>query len=120
MERFLEAVKDSDTALSYHALIGTRKQSVSDVEQIFGAKVLCFFERKGYTTEADYVRTIRNWRRACDERGLTHLERKQYNKDFISYIMDELMPWHKDPARDFSHLEVNQYVHIYNIMHAKQ
>ena len=29
--------------LSYHALIGTRKQSVADVEQIFSARVLHFF-----------------------------------------------------------------------------
>ena len=64
----MEAVYDNDTSLSYHALIGTRKQSVSDVEQIFSAGVLAFMERKGYSFEAEYVRVIRNWRRACDER----------------------------------------------------
>ena len=35
LERFVEAVKDEEASLSYHALIGTRKQSVSDMEQIF-------------------------------------------------------------------------------------
>ena len=40
LERFIEAVKDEEALLSYHALIGTRKQSVSNVEQIFSERVL--------------------------------------------------------------------------------
>ena len=75
LERFMEAVQDPDVQLSYHAIIGTRKQSVTDVEQIFSSSVLEFMERKGYEVEAKYVRVIRNWRRACDERGLSHDER---------------------------------------------
>lgn len=110
LERFIEAVKDDETALSYHALIGTRKQSVSDVEQIFGEKVLRFFEKKHYTIEADYVRVVRNWRRACDERGLSPEQRRQFNHELVCYILDKLMPWHKQPGKDLSHLEVNQYV----------
>ena len=107
----MEAVKDDETALSHHALIGSHKQSVSDVEQIFGQKVLRFFERKGYVTEAEYVKIIRNWRRACDERGLTDDKRSEYNHDFISYILDDLMPWHRVVGmQDFSLLKVNRYV----------
>lgn len=98
---------DKDAQLSYHALIGSRKQSVSDVEQIFSSKVLKFMEDKGYTVEADYVRVVRNWRRACDERGLSDDERSKFNSDMLSYILDELMPWHTK-VRDFSLLEVNQ------------
>ena len=63
----MEAVYNEWTKLSYHALIGSRKQSVSDVEQIFSAEVLDFFEAKGYDVEAEYVRLVRNWRRASDE-----------------------------------------------------
>ena len=78
----MEAVYDDAAKLSYHALVGTCKQSVSDVEQIFSPRVLEFFERKGYTIEAEYV---------------------------LSYILDELMPWHSKPGPcDFSLLEVNQ------------
>ena len=56
LEKFMEAVYDNDTPLSSHALIGTRKQSVSDdVEQIFSAGVLAFMERKGYSFETEYV-----------------------------------------------------------------
>ena len=61
LERFMEAVHSESTQLSYHALVGTRKQSVSDVEQVFSSRVLEFFESKGYSEEAKYVRVIRNW-----------------------------------------------------------
>ena len=103
----MEAVHDKNAKLSYHALIGTRKQSVSDVEQIFSSRVLSFLESKEYEVEANYVRVVRNWRRACDERGLEDEERSKFNRDFLVYILDELMPWHSQ-AHDFSLLEVNQ------------
>ena len=106
LERFMEAVSDSEVQLSYHALIGTRKQSVSDAEQLFGLRVLNFFEKKQYLTEARHVRVVRNWRRACDERGLTVSQRIQYHNEFLSYILEEMMPWHG--MRDFGLLEVNQ------------
>ena len=67
----MEAVHSESTQLSYHALVGTRNQSVSGVEQVFSLRVLEFFESEGYSEEAKYVRVIRNWRRATDERGLT-------------------------------------------------
>ena len=60
LPRFMEAVYYERTKLSYHALTGSRKQSVSDVEQIFSAEVLAFFEAKGYDAEAEYVRLVRN------------------------------------------------------------
>ena len=105
----MEAVSSSEVQLSYHALIGTRKQSVSDAEQLFGSQILEFFEKRQYLTEAKYVRVIRNWRRACDERGLTASQRTQYHDDFLSYILEEMMPWCNLPdVRNFSLLEVNQ------------
>ena len=55
LERFMEALYDPESQLSYHALVGTRKQSVSDVEHIFSESVLKFFEKKGYENEARYV-----------------------------------------------------------------
>ena len=72
--------------------------------------MLQFFERKGYTLEAEYVRIIRNWRRACDERGITDGERSLYNQELLNYILDDMMPWHsKEGMNDYSLLEVNQY-----------
>ena len=102
----MEAVQDPEVKLSYHALVGTRKQSVSDVEQIFSLGVLNFMERKNYEFEARYVKIIRNWQRSCDERGLSDDDRSRFNQDFIKYILDELIPWRKQS--DNSTLEVNQ------------
>ena len=67
-----------------------------------------WMEQKGYAYEAAYLRTVHGWRRACDERGLSDLECSQLNDDFLDYILDDLMPWHRDEGfRDFSLLEVN-------------
>ena len=105
----MEAVHNDVAKLSYHALIGTCKQSVSDVEQIFSSRVLDFLERNGHTIEAEYVKMIRDWRRACNERGLIIAQQTQYSHNLLNYILDELMPWHGKPGlRDFGLLEVNQ------------
>lgn len=65
-----------------------------------------FMERKGYAAEAKYLSIIRNWRRASDERGLNAETREQFNRDFLEFVLDGLMPWHKQ--KDFS-FKVNRY-----------
>ena len=65
-------------------------------------------KQKGYTDEAAYLQVVRNWRRACDERGLTDNQRSVYNKEFLSFTLNDLMPWHNDGECDFNLLEVNQ------------
>ena len=51
----------------------------------------------------EYLQYVHNWRRACDERGLTDDQRSKYNRELLNYILDDLMPWHKDDGlRDFS------------------
>ena len=95
MERFEEAVHDSTAGLTYTALSGIRKQSVEDVERLFGEPLIIWMKNKGYNAEADYLQVIHNWRRACDERGLTGDQRSKFNMDLLNYILDDLMPWHK-------------------------
>ena len=85
LERFVEALQDDDLGLTYPALVGTRKQSVEDVERLFGESLIQFMERKSYSVEAKYFRTIRNWRRAIDERGLSETQRQRIC--LISYWM---------------------------------
>lgn len=104
----MEALYDPSTKLTYPALTGARKQSISDVERMFSKEMESFMTRKGYTPEAKYISVVRNWRRACDQRGLSQQERKQFLQDFLEYIFDDLMPWHMEA--DLSHLEVNRYV----------
>ena len=104
----MEALYDSSTNLTYQALTGARKQSIQDVERLFSKQMEDFMTRKGYAPEAEYIRVIRNWRRACDERGISSQERMNFLKAFMEYILDDLMPWHTE--RDLSYLEVNRYV----------
>jgi len=70
LERFVEALADPSTNLTYYALTGARKQSVQDAERLLSLEVAHFMKNKKYNTEATYVRVIANWCRACDERGL--------------------------------------------------
>ena len=106
LERLMEAMHSPEACLTYTALTGARKQSVSDAERLFSASVVSFMERKGYTKEEQYLCVVLNWRRACDERGLSEPVRSRYNYDMLNFILKELMPYHGE--HDYSHLEVNK------------
>lgn len=107
----MQALQDPSSGLTYSALTGIRKQSVEDVERLFGPGVIAFMEKQGYREEAKFVTIVRNWRRAIDERGLTEQQRRQFRDDFLNFILDDWMPWHKQ-VRDFSLLEVNRFVKV--------
>lgn len=108
LEYFAEALSDPSSGLTYPSLTGSRKQSVVDAERFFSADLAAFMSNKGHAYEANFISTICNWRRACDERGLSELQRSKFNYTFLNMILDELMPWHKE-FYDFSLLEVNRY-----------
>ncbi len=57
--------------------------------------------------EAKYINVINDWRRAWDECGLSESERSCFNCALLDYILDELIPWHKDIC-DYSTLEINE------------
>lgn len=107
LEKFIEALKDPETELTYPALTGIRKQSVEDVERLFGHSVIDFMEKHKYEAEARYLRTVRNWRRAVDERGLSDDERLKLSVEFLDFIIEDLIPWCSS-EKDFSLLEVNR------------
>lgn len=111
LERFTEALYDEASGLTFPALTGQRKQSVRDAENLFSEGVEEFMERNGYAYEETYVSCIRKWRRACDERGLSSLQRCRFNYQLLNLILNELMPWH-DQIYDFSLLEVNRYMTV--------
>ena len=71
----MEALNDPTSGLTYRALKGSRKQSVVDIEHLFNLDLSIFMEKKGYVYEANYIRTIWNWRRATDECGLSERQR---------------------------------------------
>lgn len=109
LERFEEALHDTTSRLTYTALSGIRKQSVEDVERLFSEHMVSWMKGKGYDFEAKYISVVLGWRQACDKRGLSSVQRSQNNADFLNFILDDLMPWHKHQnVRDLSQLEVNQ------------
>lgn len=111
LERFVEALSDPSSNLTYAALSGARKQSVQDAERLFSPEIVSFMVKKGYTFEANYIQVISNWRHAHDERGLSEIQRSRYNYQFLNYITDELLPSFTQ-IKDYSLLEVNKYVCI--------
>lgn len=101
-------MKDPETELTYSALTGVRKQSVEDVERLFGEKVIKFMEKKNYEAEARYLKVVRNWRQAIDKRGLSDGEREKLRMDFLKFILEDLIPWNPTDQNNFSLLEVNR------------
>lgn len=112
LERYNEALYDPSANLTYTALTGTRKQSVSDAEHLFSPELARFMRGKGYLPEEKYITVVGNWRAGCDERGLSELQRSKYNYGLLNYILEDLMPWHEE--YDFSYIEVNRY----DVLHA--
>ena len=109
LECFVEALSDPASGLTYAALTGTHKQSVIDAERLFSPELVSFIHKNDYHYEAQYLETVLNWRRACDERGINELTRCKYNYQFLNLLLSELMPWHVH-TYDFSLLEVNRLV----------
>ena len=101
LERFEEALHDLASKLMYTAFSGVRKQSVEDIERLFGASVIKWMKNKAYTSEAQYLSVVWNWRHPCDEMGLTEEERRVFNEAFLAYILDNLMPWHRQGLKRF-------------------
>ena len=80
-------------------------------EAVYSDSMVRWMEKNRYDHEATYLRVICNWRRAYDERGLSTVQHSQFNNDFLNYILDDLMSWHKQEGLwDFSLLEVNRYL----------
>ena len=102
--------------VKFLALTGSRKQSVQDAERFLSLPLADYMQRKGYKFEEKLIRTVANWRRACDERGLTELQRCKFNYQLLNLLLDDLMPWHSKPGLyDFSLLEVTRYSPLYYI-----
>ncbi len=78
-----EALSDSTSGLTYSALTGVRKQSVSDADRMFSNSLCQWLQRKGHQAEAKFVGVINNWHRAADERGLSEVERSHYNYEML-------------------------------------
>lgn len=104
----MEALQDPDTHLTHPGLTSIQKQNVQDVERLFGNNIIDFMERKRYEPEVKFLRAVRNWRRAIDERCLEEIQRQQFLHEIKIYVCEDLMLWYAKGLKDFSLLEVNR------------
>ena len=59
------------------------------------------------------MRVIMNWRKACDEHGLSQSERSHYNRELLEFIVEKLITWHSiAKGYDYSSAEVNRFANI--------
>ena len=70
-----DALNDPATGLTYEALTGKNKQSVTDCEPLISPGVISFLERKGHTSGAQVLKIIHSWHKAVDGRGLSEEQR---------------------------------------------
>lgn len=64
-------------------------------------------ERKGYENEAHLVRSIRNWHRAVDGRGLSEAERSSYVQNMLEWLLQDWIPGYDETVGvDFRNLDV--------------
>ena len=75
------------SGLTLAALVGVRKQSVADVEQLLSYRMATFIERRGYEGEQEYTSHITFWHEALDGRGLSQLQLSQGNYEMQNYIL---------------------------------
>ena len=69
MRGLVGAMNDPHTGLTYTALPGKRKQSVSDAEKMLSTAVADWCKNNGYPEEGGMVEIIANWHQASDGRG---------------------------------------------------
>ncbi|XP_062604104.1 uncharacterized protein LOC134265903 [Saccostrea cucullata] len=98
---------DPLTGLSHAALTGQRPQSVEDAERLLSYHVAASMQKQDFNFEAEYVQTIAAWHEASDGRGISQLDRCKANHEMLNYLLDQLMPWHKE-RYDFSTLDINR------------
>lgn len=97
-----------DTGLTYEALTGKNKQSVPDCERVISPGVISFMERNNHPEEATVLKTIHNWHKAVDGRGLNEATRSDYCKAMLNWILEAWIPYLKTEQPDYSLIDVNR------------
>lgn len=108
LDAFDEAMRNPKTGLTHTALVGKRKQSVTDAEKLLSYHVCHFLKEKGYLAEAKYVEIVAKWHEASDGRGMTQLQRCKANYAMLSYILEDLIPWYEHGQPDLSTIDINR------------
>ena len=111
MTAFVGAMNDQHTGLTYTALTGKRKQSVSDAEKLLSTAVADWCKNNGHPEEGRVIEVIANWHKASDGRGLDEETRKKYNIAMLDFILEDWMPWYKE-NKDYSTLDPNRFINV--------
>ena len=105
----------TETGLTYEALTGKNKQSVPDCEKIISLGVIGFMEKNNHPAEAKVLRTIHNWHKAVDGRGLDETTRSNHCKDMLQWVLEDWMPYLDKEQPDYSLVDVNRSVQLYQL-----
>ena len=73
--------------VKFLALMGSR----SSPSRMLKDPLADYMQRKGYKFEEKLIRTVANWRCACDEHGLTELQQCKFNYQLLNLLLDDLM-----------------------------
>ena len=86
-EHFLELSSERPDILS-HSVVEDRAdpQNVFTAIRCFSLLVQCYMLSKGYAETAHFIQLIRNWFRACNERGIKADERVEYWYDTHEFL----------------------------------
>ena len=87
MEHFLELCSERPDILS-HSIVEDRAdlQNVFTAIKFFSLPVQSYMLSKGYAETAAFIQLIRNWLRACNERGIKPNERVEYWYDTHEFL----------------------------------
>ena len=87
MEHFLELCSEKQDILS-RSVVEDRAdpQNVFMAIRFFSLPVQCYMLSKGYAETAHFIQLIRNWFRACNERGIKADERVEYWYDTHEFL----------------------------------
>ena len=72
------------------------RQSIRIAKRFFSVEVQQELQQNGDLKEANFVRLIRNWFNACDERGIDAYSRIRHLNKFADYLA-ELIEWEEMP-----------------------
>ena len=103
----------SKTGLTYEALTGKNKQSVPDCERIVSPGVIGFMERNNHLEEAKVLKTIHNWHKAVDGRGLDEATRSHHCKEMLHWILQDWMPHLDNEQPNYLLVDVNRRVYFF-------
>lgn len=78
------------------------------VRESFHLGVISFTERNNHREEATVLKTIHNWHKAVDGRGLNEATRSDYCKAMLDWILEAWIPYLKTEQPDYSFTDVNR------------